>query len=260
MRELLDLFKTKAASGDRFGALLLGQNMMSQHPGDNEAFDAYFAYLLSLAAKAESLDERQSILATASQALDSFAANAKLDEAVISYIKSCSQDLGGLQQKMLDERIASNEKALSLIRQLCSRGQSLTSRGEYEKCVSQIHEIDKKIKAEILTDEQARAYGELTQVCASMDAKKRAEFEDADNKQYNLDAVDTYRSVFEAFKSGTPLNMAELTARFFSFDSERLTQPTLVYYNYVYSYIFAKLPGDEARLALTIAAIKKGKK
>ena len=48
MKELLNLFKTKAASGNRFDALLLGQNMMSQHPGDNEVFDAYFTYLLSL--------------------------------------------------------------------------------------------------------------------------------------------------------------------------------------------------------------------
>jgi len=86
------------------------------------------------------------------------------------------------------------------------------------------------------------------------------EFERIENVKYNQEAVAAYERIFNVFKDPQnttyhPNQIIEL----FTFDSSRLFNETLIYYNHVYNFILSKL-SDEEKLAITKLAIIAEKK
>ena len=252
---MLDLFNFYVANSNKFEALLVGQNMINKNPGSDDCFYAYFSYLMKIVSEESNSDGKMKILETASSALDLYSANAVLNANVIEFIKQCDQEIRSKMDDVLKERNQTNSNALQLIENLCEKADSLTDINEYKKTINQIQAIDSRIKIDSLDDSQSKKYGDLTKRCAELDATKQAFFESQKNKAYNEKALTIYKKVYEVCSKAKSSFSTDMLREFFSFNLEKLSQPVLIYYNYVYSFIFSKLSDDE-KFVFTKCAIK----
>ena len=88
-----------------------------------------------------------------------------------------------------------------------------------------------------------------------MDVKKTHEFEHNKNVDYNLKAIEAYEKIFVLFKDNIiPDDHMDIIKGLFVFDTSKLFNETLVYYNYVYSYVLNKID-DNGKFLLTRCAI-----
>lgn len=135
----------------------------------------------------------------------------------------------------------------------------------YDKIISQITKIDGEIDKSVLSNEQQTSYDALTKNLTEVVSEKMREFEQRNNVAYNKDAVNSFSDAFQRFKKDSAQfkNQAALfslvSETLFKYDASRLFNETLIYYNHVYSYIFAKLD-DDGKLALTRFSIECEKK
>ena len=120
--------------------------------------------------------------------------------------------------------------------------------------------MDQSINRDRLSSSQENKYIQLTKKSSEIVSSKMAYFENLKNRAYNIKAIEAYEKVFNMFKNGNLMsNHKDLMKDLFSFDTSRLYNETLVYYNHVYNYILSKL-SDEDKFTMTKYAIMCEKK
>ena len=108
-------------------------------------------------------------------------------------------------------------------------------------------------------ERQKKDYDGLTKRLSKIIEEKNKDFERQKNVQYNSDAINTYERLFKAFcNKNIEYNEGQIVD-LFAFDTTRLFNETIVYYNYVYSFIFNRLD-DESKVKMTRLAILTEKK
>ena len=264
---MMTLFNRYKDSNRITEALLVGRNLFNKNPSCQEVFEPYFDLLCTLADKLPLLSDRQNFAGQAGVALAFFSENAELNEEVVDSIgayeqriNSISSAIGETEQEQARRRAAeiveNNNTQLKQVYKLKDSLRVAATREQFEKVLSDLAAIDRRIDKDMLTEEQSARYDTLTKECTEGISEKLRELEHQDNVSYNRQAVDAYTKAFEEFRKDeakykNQTQLAGLTAStLFAYDASRLFNETLIYYNHIYSYIFNKLDED-GKFALT---------
>ena len=165
-----------------------------------------------------------------------------------------------ITREAVRQEVTYNNDALELLRQLLEKVNKCKNQADFNTYLDDMGRIDQSINRERLSKEQEAKYVELTQKSSTIVSAKMSYFEDVKNREYNISAIQAYEKVFSIFKSGKVVaDHKEALKLLFSFDSSKLYNETLVYYNHIYNYILSKL-SDEEKFTMTKYAIMCEKK
>ena len=273
---MLELFNEYKNSDKIAETLLVGKNMVNRYPQDERMFDAYFAYLCGFAERLPALSDRQHFAQLAEVTLAFYEENASLSTDVVSKISQYHKRLNSIfsviseaqSESIKKESYVLQSRNKEKLKELLSLKDSLRkakSQQTFDKIISQITKIDGEIDKSVLSNEQQTSYDALTKNLTEVVSEKMREFEQRNNVAYNKDAVNSFSDAFQRFKKDSAQfkNQAALfslvSETLFKYDASRLFNETLIYYNHVYSFIFAKLD-DDGKLALTRFSIECEKK
>lgn len=263
---MLELFYEYSSKGKVKQALLVGHNLFNRNTSDKRIFEAFFDYLLYLA-KEKQVANGEEFLRQATGALALFSEAVKMDKEVVEFVLEKEEQLN----KVITETIAEEDKekkrlkaqekqyydeAMILIERLLKDISQCKDEGLFNKKLHNLGEVDKSIRKDRLSSVQENKYIELTKKSSEIVSGRMAAFEKIKNREYNIKAIEAYEKVFNMFKYGRVSdNHKEDLRGLFMFEPSRLYNETLVYYNYVYSYVLGKL-SDEEKFLMTEYAIR----
>ena len=269
---MLALFEKYLLQGMVSEALMTGQNLFHKHSGDKEIFEKYFDLLLALAGDRDrAVEERRGYLRQAVAVLAFFSENAEFDENIVSYItgrrdqldctaECINSDEVELHRAVIKRKIEENDHNIAGVCELIRKLESASNTAEFDKAIKQIGQADAMFEKDYFTERQQDHSDVLTKKCSEIVDKKTRAFERKRNAEYNVKAIEAYEKIFTLFKENKiPENHLDIVKGLFAFDASRLQNETLVYYNYIYSYILGKLD-DKGKFALTKYAIMSEKK
>ena len=266
---MFELLSKYMNDGNYQNALLVAQNMFNKNNGDKQVFDAYFSLLFDAANK--NIGSAEKIIEQMVSVLSVYSENAELNESEVDHIRKCEEKLNTLvsafQKRSEESKIkylkAVIEKNDSLMKEadlLLNSLEKNSNKSDFEKVLKEIYELDEKFDKTNFVLRQKNEYEEVTSKCQKIVDVKLKEFERIENIEYNKKAIASYEKVFNLFRN--PNNSTYKSndiLELFSYDSSRLTNETLIYYNHVYNYILSKLNDDE-KLTITRLAIIAEKK
>ena len=269
---MLALFNSYKDAGRISEALMVGRNAFNRNPDSSEIFDAYFAYLCTLAETLPSFADRSHFAEQAGVALAFYTENAILTETVVSDIAAYQSrldtiyaEISNVQQAKADreneEIERHNSECLKKLYALKDKLQAVSAQADFDAILAQIGQVDAEIDKDSFTREQSDAYDALTKHHTELISSKMRELEHKKNVSYSEQAAESVAKPFSQFRNneGKYKNQTQLfslvSTTLFSYDASRLFNETLIYYNHVYSYIFSKLD-DDGKLALTRFSIE----
>lgn len=148
-----------------------------------------------------------------------------------------------------------NRKVLVQLKKTISEIKLTKSSFDFERKLNQIGKLDVSLVKDFFTGSEQTEYVALTKQCSKIVESKTREFEHKKNVEYNLRAIEEYEKIFNMFKSGSvPNNHLAILKGFFGFDTSRLFNETLAYYNHVYSFVLSKFD-DDGKFVLTKYAV-----
>lgn len=257
-------------------AIVIGRNIINQDPNNREAIQCYLDFLFELSNTLTVLEERKEFLDQGKMIIAFVEENATLDPEFLEWILSYSEKALAIEKlinKAEDEKInkivsdieMSNNKALMKIHELCGKLQHVDTQEEFDELMKMFIETDRGIEKNYLTALDQQQYDDLSKICSETISSKMQELEHMQNISYNEDAVQSYHDAYVEFssheaeyKDNIDRLIGMLNTKLFCFDSEKLFQESLIYYQYVYSRIFEKL-SDEGKMRITQASIKANK-
>lgn len=266
---MIELLKKYISQNDISNALLVGQNLFNKNKGNKQVFSMYFNLLLNAASS--NYNSSDKFIEQAVAVLTLYSENAEINEDEVSYIRSCEDNLNvvvsDIKKKNEEQRAANakkiiegNDSLLKSTKKLIATLSEAKSKKEFDSILKEIYEIDGRFDKGNLVSRQRNEYEELTTKCQLIVDSKLKEFDRLANIEYNNRAVASYEKIFNLFKdtkhaSYKPNEILEL----FQYDSSRLFNETLIYYNHVYNFILSRL-NDEEKLTMTKLAIVAEKK
>lgn len=262
---MLNLFFDYRNNGKTKQALLVGQNMVNRNPGNEEMFEAYFDYLIYIMESSE-IDAAKVYLQQATSVLAFFSENVEINKNIVELILNKENELKDaadalLHKQEIEERKAIRDEvvyhndALSLLEQLLDKITKCNSEKDFNIYINDLGRIDQSINRDQLSTSQEKKYTELTRRSSEVISSRMAYFENLKNRDYNIKAIEAYEKVFNMFRNGKVIeDHKDALQSLFIFDTSRLYNETLVYYNHVYNYILGKL-SDEDKFKMTKYAI-----
>lgn len=267
-KTLNNLFDKYLYEGRFSEALLVGQNIFNQDSGNIEFFQKYAGTLLELAASRQtSVPIAKNYCDRAELAVEFFAENAVLDESIVDGIMEKKECIAKIRTELAAREYAErkavfreyaegNEKTLNIIQKLNRALSHVTEKQELNKILNQIQQLDGVLEKEYFTEYQEQLYQQISGECASITDAKIRYFNHTKNVDYNLKALEAYEKVYRLLKNAENVEECKgITREFFAFDTSRLFNETLVYYNHVYSYILSKMD-DRGKFNMTKLAIQ----
>lgn len=264
---MISKMKDFAAKGKFREALIIGQNLYARNSGDPEVFKAYTSVLESLMDAEDTSDAKMRYFQQLSSALTVFSESVSMDDAMVRFVMYQEDRLGkmfdGIQQlrkqeehEFVKKKVLANDDVLAKLPNAIAKVKKAVDKPSFDAMLQQIQQYDAEIDKAYLTDRQKTIYDSATQQCSKIvDVKLRA-FQRAANAEYNEQALLAYERVFQLFKTGkVPNDHKDVISSLFGFDTSRLFNETLTYYNHVYAYVLSKLD-DDGKFRLTKAAIR----
>ena len=268
---MLDLFN-QYKEKDIKNALLIGRNWFNHHPDSKEAFTTYFNYLCQIIDIVPAFADKQYYADQADVALSLYAENATLTEQVLDEIQGYQNQLAEILKSLHDQKVSiwdkkqeeiknENIKKLNELNYLKTSIRSAASQSELDTVLKKISTLDAGVHKELFSKDQEKQYECLTQEHASLISQKMEELQYKENLAYNKQAAKAFKKAFDTYRTdedkyNTHASLYDLVSTtLFAFDSSKLFNETLMYYNHVYAYIFSKLD-DEGKFALTRYAIE----
>lgn len=272
MTELVNKLK---AEGNFVDAYLVAKNNLSRNIGDYSMFQQFIDLALELAMYDVVFDERKQYASDAQTALVMFSEAAELDENIIVRIREARIRIGTVIDKILSaeqaEIVAANRKVQDentvYLTQLVAIYDAIVaarSQKEFDDALAQVSEVEAKLYKEAFSADQETTYEKLTRQYSELISKKMEEINRSELLEYNKRAVASFNDVFKAFKrepskyKDEGVLKALMTTKFFAFDSSKLFNESLVFYNHVYSLVFQEC-SDSLKFKLTEWALNTTK-
>lgn len=269
---MLSLFEKYKREGKITEALLVGRNLFNRNPENDQIFSAYFAYLCTLAETLPSLEDRENFAEQANVVLAFYTENAILTSNIVEVLledrRRIDKIYGQIEEdkavKIESERTeieSHNSDCLKELYALKDPLQRATAQEELDDVLSKVGKLDNDINKNVLTDKQSAEYDTLTKDITELISAKMRQLEHDKNIDYNERAVKAFASAYNKFrddesKYNSPEQLYLLVSKtLFAFDTSRLFNETLIYFNHVYSYIFSKID-DDGKLNLTKYSIE----
>ncbi len=257
----MELFD-KLKNTNIWDAQIVGKNLFCKHPEKVEYFVAYFDFCIKVAGYPVEINARSFFLSEAELTLNIFSEKVDITEEMLSLIQEKREDLVKASS-LINEEIAKNDKAIyddqvkantdALTRLASLRDEllSVKTQDTFETVLGEIAIADSVLNKSIFTDNQTSIYESLTRGYSDLVSKKMTDLAHYEDVKYNKEAAQAFKKAYTLFKAdegrykGHESSLYELVAKYlFAYDAKRLFSETLIYYNYVYSYIFNKLDDD----------------
>ena len=252
---MTDLITKLKSEGNFIDAYLVAKNALSRNIGNVTAFNEFIEIALEIAAYDIVFDERKQYVSDANTALVMFAESAEMNEDVISLIKETRVKINKVTQEILIAEQAyidginrktqdENTEHLNKLIQIYNEIKAAKTQKEFDVALGHVSEVETLLNKNAFSAEQEATYDKLTQqysqaISSQMEAINKNELLD-----YNKRAVACFNDVFTAFKKEPSKYKDEstlkalMTTKFFAFDSSKLFNESLVFYNHVYSLVF----------------------
>lgn len=257
-------------------AYLVIKNLLSKNTSNAEIFKEFIDRALWIADLPIVTEERKQYISEANSALAIFSESADIDAEILSLIKEtrdrisksyldvCNAEAEKYESE--NKKISkTNSELLDKLADLCIELDKVQMQSQFDKKLAEAAEIESKIDTESLSIDQSKVYNSLTQTYSNVVSSKMEELNRASLLRYNKDATLAFHNVFKNFtadkskyKKESSLKML-MTTSFFIYDTSKLFNETLVYYNHVYSTIFQEV-SDDLKFKLTEWALTSQKK
>lgn len=269
---MMNLFEQFKAENKITDAILVGKNLFNKNPDNYDVFNSYFDFLCYLAEMLPDIEERKMFADQANTALAFYAENAELTKDMVEHIDASETRLNNIvnaivvaeeaiHEENYNNLVSKNEKILANLLKMKEKLSIAKTQKIFDELLVEVKNIENGMVEDILTEKQKALYDKLTKEYTDTISSKMMDFERDKNIEYNKKAVDSYYNAFERFKNDENKykkqdQLFELVSNsLFAYDSSKLFNETLIYYNHIYSYIFAKLD-DKGKLALTRYSIE----
>lgn len=270
-----ELVKKLQKEGRFVDAYIVAKNALSKDIGNAELFQNFIDLALEIAMYDIIFDERKQYVSDANSALALFAENVDMSEAALEMIKQAKERvtetfLAVCQAEEVyfaQQAESVREKNSELLNQLVdiyNRIKSAKDQSQFEKILSEVTQVEAQLAKEVFSANQQTSYEMLSKSFSQAISEKMEELNRNELLDYNKRAVSCFNDVLQAFKrdSGKYKNESNLkalmTSKFFVFDSSKLFNETLVFYNHVYSVVFQDV-NDTLKFKLTEWALRTDK-
>lgn len=270
-----ELVKKLQEEGRFVDAYIVAKNALSKDIGNAELFQHFIDLALEIAMYDIIFDERKQYVSDANSALSLFAENVDMSEAALAMIKQAKARVtetflavSQAEEVYFAQQAESvREKNSELLNQLVdiyNRIKSAKDQSQFEKILSEVSQVEAQLAKEVFSANQQTSYEMLSKSFSQAISEKMEELNRNELLDYNKRAVSCFNDVLQAFKrdSGKYKNESNLkalmTSKFFVFDSSKLFNETLVFYNHVYSVVFQDV-NDTLKFKLTEWALRTDK-
>ena len=266
---MIELVKKYIDDGNMSNALMVGQNLFNKNKGDKQVFSLYFSLLLDAANS--NFDQSDKFIEQLVTVLSIYSENAELSENEVQYIRECEDKINKVVSSINEKReikkneylksvILNNDSFLAKAKNSIDLLNKASSRSSFNSILKDIYDLDEKLDKNSFVSRQRIEYEKMTNDCQKIVDIKLKQFDRLDNVEYNKKAVESYEKIFKLFKDAKSVSYkTNDIIELFSYDASRLTNETLIYYNYVYNYILSKLDDDQ-KLTMTKLSIIAEKK
>ena len=270
-----ELVKKLQEEGRFIDAYIVAKNALSKDIGNADLFQNFIDMALEIAMYDIIFDERKQYVSDANSALALFAENVDMSEAALAMIKQAkarvtetflavcqeeevyfAQQAGSVREK--------NTELLNQLVDIYNRIKSAKDQSQFEKILSEVSQVEAQLAKEVFSANQQTSYEMLSKSFSQAISEKMEELNRNELLDYNKRAVSCFNDVLQAFKrdSGKYKNESNLkalmTSKFFVFDSSKMFNETLVFYNHVYSVVFQDV-NDTLKFKLTEWALRTDK-
>lgn len=263
------------ASGRFLEAYLVAKNHLSHNIGDSVLFREYISLALEIASYDIVFEERRQYVADAASALEMYAETCDIDEEALRLIGEAKKAIKDTHQQIFqDEQAyiaaqkkqieAENAKLLSALGDLYNKIDHAATQREFDKILAEIAQADADLVKDSFSEKQAQTYQQLTKRYSKTISRKMEEINRSELLEYNKQAVRYVNDVFQAFRTEPSRYKNEsslkslMTSKFFCFDTSKLFNETLIFYNHVYSVVFQEV-NDSLKYKLTEWALSTAK-
>lgn len=264
MNEFVQKLKSE---GNFVDAYLVAKNNLSRHIENLDYFREFIDLALEIASYNIVFEERKQYVSDANAALAMFSESVEIDEDVINIIKNArakinkaTQDiliaeqeyLAKINRKVEDE----NTEYLNMLVQIYDEIQSARTQQDFDAALAKISDVEIKLQKQAFSKDQTKTYEKLTQQYSQVISQKMETINRNELLEYNRRAIACFDEVFTAFKKEPSKYKNEtslkslMTTKFFAFDTSKLFNESLVFYNHVYGLVFQESP-DALKYKLT---------
>lgn len=270
-----ELVKKLQEEGRFIDAYIVAKNALSKDIGNADLFQNFIDMALEIAMYDIIFDERKQYVSDANSALALFAENVDMSEAALAMIKQAkarvtetflavcqeeevyfAQQAGSVREK--------NTELLNQLVDIYNRIKSAKDQSQFEKILSEVSQVEAQLAKEVFSADQQTSYEMLSKSFSQAISEKMEELNRNELLDYNKRAVSCFNDVLQAFKRDSAKYKNEgnlkalMTSKFFVFDSSKLFNETLVFYNHVYSVVFQDV-NDTLKFKLTEWALRTDK-
>jgi len=254
-----ELFKSYQKD-DIMKAQLIAKNLFCKEPGDIKVFNSYFSFCTGVISKkpVNSIETCQFFFSEAELALRIFSEKCEMSEESLKAINNSNEILqkklniinsmiDDVQKQAEAEAVSANNQIFNDLCGMIIRLECYYS----DKVADEIAELDNKLNKDLLSKAQIKHYKAQSEKLSGVIAKRIRE----QNVAYNKKALEAFKVALEQFIGDSSYKKDKerdrlrglLKSQLFDYKQELLFPETMVYYNYVYSYIFSKLDNDGKR-------------
>lgn len=271
-----DLFEKLYNSNDIYNADMVIKNLLNRNINDLDTFKTYYDFKIKVASWDIDIPTRKLFLNEVETGLIYFSENVEINAEILEYINECKAEIHSLYNYLIDleqnieaskleEEKKSNNELLKKLVNYKFEIYNCKTEDNFQQILSSVQEVEKNLNTDLFSNEQYKLYEDLTRDYSNVVSNKMAEFEKLKLKEYNKKAVNSFRYVFDTFSKDEDTyknNFSQLSRLvgnyLFNYDSSKLLNETLIYYNQIYSFIFGKL-NDEGKFKLTEIAVDSKK-
>ena len=262
-----DLVTKLKADGNFIDAYLVAKNVLSRNIGDVSAFKNFIDLALEIASYNIVFDERKQYVSEANTALAMFSEAANIDEAILALIKETRKRIRTVTESILEEEQEyldeikrkmedKNTEFLNELVHIYQQIRNAKTQKQFDAALSQVTEVETAMDKSAFSKEQSITYEKLTQKYSELISRQMETINKNELLEYNKKAVACFNEVLLAFKKEPSKYKDEstlkalMTTKFFAFDSSKLFNESLVFYNHVYSIVFQE-SSDAMKYRLT---------
>lgn len=270
-----DLIQELKSKGRFIDAYVVAKNNLSRNMSDVTCFQDFIDLALEIAMYDIVFDERKQYANDANNALALFSESVVIDENILCIIKATKQRINEVVQKIIkdeEEYLSATHRKIEdentdYLKQLSDAYETLRAcktQEEFETCLSNIADVESCLHIDFFSATQKKTYETLTKTYSKAISQKMEDLNKAQLLEYNKKAIECFNEVFQAFKKEPSRYKTEnslkllMTSKFFAYDSSKLFNESLVFYNHVYSFIFQE-SSDALKYKLTEWALNTKK-
>lgn len=269
----IKLFNELCEKQQFINAQIVGKNLFCNSPSNKDAFCLYFDFCIEQAEKQEDVNSSPFFLSEADLALSLFCERCNMSKEIFSLINHKRKKFLETSQ-IVNGRIRENEEAIAkrtsdnneaLIEELVSLSGDLertSNQSEFESTISKVSDAENSLQKELFTQQQKERYDSISKKYSKLVTEKMRDFQRQNDMEYNLRAADSFKKAYDSFKNdGSKYKKSEkdfqnlICRELCCFDAARLFTETIMYFNFVYSFIFNAV-NDDFKLKMTEFSIK----